>query len=173
MLTRIFAAAVLLGILTATEPARAATIDDVNIIFSNGWNLTGEVGFNPIGSGYAYPYAGPAGLFLNGAKWGTGSGAPNGSGLNGIWGFNPSTGFCCAGTLYLADVEFNLADVPYLVPHDFSIYTTSPYYSGTPDAIGVSGTVSPVPLPPALPLFGSGIAALAGFAVRRRGKVSA
>jgi hypothetical protein len=34
-------------------------------------------------------------------------------------------------------------------------------------------SVSAVPLPAALPLFGSGILALAGFAWRSRGKVSA
>jgi hypothetical protein len=33
--------------------------------------------------------------------------------------------------------------------------------------------VAPVPLPAALPLFGSGVIALAGVAWRRRGKVSA
>jgi len=46
---------------------------------------------------------------------------------------------------------------------------------GPEGRIHISGTVSPasaVPLPAALPLFGSGVLALAGVAWRRRGKVS-
>jgi hypothetical protein len=65
------------------------------------------------------------------------------------------------------------------IPTNFAEFTFSgPFASlnrgeGTPAISGyVVDASTVVPLPAALPLFGSGLIALAGFAVRRRGKVS-
>jgi hypothetical protein len=48
------------------------------------------------------------------------------------------------------------------------------YVVGNNEEFNLQGSIlDVVPLPAALPLFGSGVMVLAGFAVRRRGKVSA
>jgi len=180
---RIFAAAI--ALLAVTMPAHAAPIPNpveaVDITFANGWTLTGEltyVGdtfFTP--TGYAFPHPGPTGLFLNGADLFATNGAPDGSSINGVWanpGNIPGHGSGPGGT---ADLYAVLADLPNnLTFGDF-------FLNGTPNVFtdgipGVSGSVQCVsgcgvaPLPAALPLFGSGVMVLAGFAWRKKGKVS-
>jgi hypothetical protein len=183
MLSRIFVAAVLLAILTSTAPAHAAVVFDavteaVNITFANGYTLTGELNYDFFDSPtifYGFPHPGPTGLFLNGADLFSTNGAPDGESINGVWanpGNIPGHG---SGPGATADLYAVLADLPNnLTVGDF-------FLNGTPfvftDGIpGVSGSVECVngcgatPLPAALPLFGSGVMMLAGFAWRSRGK---
>jgi hypothetical protein len=185
---RIFAA-VLFALLITTAPAHATTvpnaIEEVNITFADGYVLTGQMQWQyfsggpyccglpgPPTPGYGFPSPGPAGLFLNGGAFVAGVPHADGVSLNAV--FIPPGG----GPV---DIYANLADLPNnLTVADFSINSSYPSYPPTDGSPGISGTVScvsgclsPVPLPVALPLFGSGVVALAGLAWRSRRKVSA
>jgi hypothetical protein len=176
MLSRIFAAAVF-TLLTMAGPTHAATVRledyiDLNYLpgnpkFAAGGEFTGDIAFlqvGPLGFGLA-----PPGSWIGG-----GSLQRNGF---------PITSF--AASLICAPP---IACAEYFVPAgpidsgEFIITVNSNHFpnltyadfgadSGTVTIVSETG-FSPVPLPAALPLFGSGVLALAGVACRKRGKIS-
>ncbi len=156
MLTRIFALTLALLTITAA-PAHANFIRnldaDVNLNFGPSEQLTGEMPINvipPTAFGpFPHPFFLTADFSLNGTPL-TQLGLPLEAGFPGTLGwFTPTTGRG-AGSLLL-DLTVNTANL------------------GT---ITVLSETFDTPLPAALPLFGSGVLALAGFAWRSRGKVS-
>jgi hypothetical protein len=174
-MTKRFCAAAVFVFLTVTAPARASTtaIDAVNVTFANGYTLTGEMGFfyDVFIPGYSFPVPGPTGLYLNGQGYFASCGAPDGSDLCGLF-WNPPP-VPPSGSPLFAVIGINLADVPNnLTFADFALLSSK---LGPPLYAGVSGTVScvsrcdinAVPLPAALPLFGSALLGLAGFAAYR------
>src|SRR5438132_13947093 len=75
MLTRLFAAAVLLAILTSTAPAHAAYVSainaDLDLHFANGDELTGNINLthnDPYAAAHEGPWYGSADLSVNGIQ---------------------------------------------------------------------------------------------------------
>jgi hypothetical protein len=184
MLTRIFTAALLLAILTSTAPAHAAYVSainaDLDLHFASGDELTGNINLllnpNPHAAAILGPWTG-IGTSLDLSV--------NGTPLNVLPGIVASAGpvpgiVAILGSPFGPEFDF-IVNTAFLPPNPtYSDFGLRPYYgpfSGDPTATGgtvtvLSETVA-APLPNALPLFGSGVMMLAGFAVRRRGKVSA
>ena len=143
MITRIFAAA-LFALLTVTTPARAATILNLDLDFGNGYQEIGSVEFFG-GPGFLFGYQGCCGLnvYYNGTPLSPFTGPVGGipPQPNSAVGLFDIGGSPVAFGLPLSNTQ----KFPYLTFADFSLI-------GTP---AVSGDVSIVPLPAALPLFRS------------------
>jgi hypothetical protein len=177
MLTRIFAAA-LFALLMTTAPAHASPIylEDLSLNFGGGYTINGgmyfQLGMNPAPT-FTFSF----------------NGTP--LDLSSSFGSDPGHFFFDTSPPPLPlppgflPFEFDLARIDgigplFPPPTSFSDFALNdvPAVSGSVsgDTInfgaGAVSCAAPTPLPAALPLFGSGVIALAGFAVRRRGKVS-
>jgi hypothetical protein len=153
VMKRAFATA-LFTLFLLTAPAHAATIFNLDLDFGNGYQ---EIGNMEIGSSLLEGYQGCClTLYYNGAPLSPfhllGGGIPPIP--NSVIGLYDIGGSPVGFVLALSNTQ----NFPYLDFTDFSL-------NGVP---AVSGEVSIVPLPAALPLFGSGVITLAGFAWRKR-----
>jgi hypothetical protein len=179
-MTRTFTAAIL-ALLIATAPAHAAIVEtldaNLNINYGPSWNLTGTIDLvaNPsygFGPTTAYEFSGD--LALNGTPLQV---------RNDI----PPIAFGDSGLAGLTDPDLPNTVLPFLLSSpSLPPNPTYDYFllAGLPGSISepTGGTVTVtsetpplVPLPAALPLFGTALAGLAGFGwiKRRRRKVSA
>jgi hypothetical protein len=188
MPARKFAAlAAMVVLLTVTTPARAAYVyEDINVNFANGFQATGELtlygSFGP-GGGFG-PSCGASSILPCSVPTLTGGPGWMPFGLSAGFDYEyihllpyvpppcPS-GFSCGHPGIGPHLtEFLQIACCGILPESFSDFALT----GDFPASAVSGTVSsvsPVPLPDALPMFGAALFALGGFAARRsRGRFS-
>jgi hypothetical protein len=179
MLTRIFA--LTLGLLAVATPARASTVEIVTLNFGDGYTANGTISFlGPVGPPpqFFVPFSNFS-LYLNGipvppmfVDVGLGNPIKEDPVFFNICGVLP-----CPFPGPVADsISWPIDHIP----TNFAEFTLAKTFNGDDVLNRGNGTpaisgdvVFATPLPAALPLFGSGVIALAGFAVRRRGKVSA
>jgi hypothetical protein len=167
-MTKKFAVALALALLTVAAPARAYTFTTENIFldFGNSYTATGSITYfalyyppyNPNSDIYPTSQINYFNLYVNQSplpSWFIDPGLGNPFKLQ-------QTGFDLDPPNGVVGIITWPLDHPPTSFADFAL-------NGTP---AISGDVSPVPLPAALPLFGSAILGLAGLAWRR-GKVSA
>jgi hypothetical protein len=159
-------AAAVFALLTVAAPAKAAGIieESVNLNFGDGYQAIGD--FGVLTNGFACCEF-PTVEF---------DGSP--VALSSTFTSEPGHLFYGnAGDPFLYDLAFS-SPQPFLAPTTFADFSLNGTVAvaGDVSCISDNGSACPfpaVPLPAALPLFGSGLIALAGFAVRRKGKVAA
>jgi hypothetical protein len=170
-------AAALFALLAVTAPAHAAYVSyldaDLDLHFINGDELTGNINL-ALNTPYAAAHLGPCqfggNLSVNGIPVSRccdrRAGVPDT-----VVVLATEQGGCCYD--FIVNTAFLSPNPTYL---DFGlgpVFDASYHYKATTGTVTVLSETLATPLPAALPLFGSGIAALAGFgAWRRRGKVS-
>jgi hypothetical protein len=144
-------------LLTVTAPARAAIIEYVNLDFGNGYKEIGNLEFFSDFRATTDPTVG-GWVYLNGSR------------------LPPPPIGCCGFKTFPGDLVqlsggppvnvFDLVFPDNRLPLTFSDFSLN-------GVTAVSGDVSVVPLPAALPLFGSAVLGLAGLAWKRKRTVSA
>jgi hypothetical protein len=162
-------AAAVFVLLTLTAPARAASITEyINLDFGNGYTVIGNITFYDVPNYLGHPFfpcvgcrdvPPPANLYLNGSPLAAYDGR-----FGDIWGLGNPTGEPLYWLTPNGDSVDGLTSSLGHLPTTFADFFLN-------DSPAVSGDVSVVPLPAALPLSGTAILGLAGLAWRRR-KVS-
>jgi hypothetical protein len=180
MKTKIFAA--VFALLASAAPAYAAHVDAISLTFDSDAHFTGTVTFNGdysivteaggtlTGPGLAGPYS-PTPATLGLSSDGLYPGAPS---LGGPYyevmldGTGP-LGFYTDLIVFVYSVKNGS---PVLFEPDAGVAYWDSVLGVDRSTSGSLNSLNPVPLPAALPLFGSAMIALAGLAWRSRGKVS-